>query len=78
MRRCAPLTALPTAPGWSLERGKEGENLGEMGRKERARGKERERKRRGGKENGTKGREGWKGERKGRNSVQCVIFWGIN
>jgi len=35
-------------------------------------------KRRGGKENGTKGREGWKGERKGRNSVQCVIFWGIN
>ena len=64
-RRSAPLTALPRAPGWSLERGKEAENLGEMSRKERARGKERERKRREGKENGTKEREGWKGERKG-------------
>jgi len=40
MRRSAPLTALPRAPGWSLGRGKEGENLGEMGRKERAGGKE--------------------------------------
>jgi len=67
MRRSTPLTALPRAPGWSLGRGKEAENLGEMGGKERARGKERERKRRGGKENGTKGRE------RGKGGIQCSV-----
>ena len=74
MRCSAPLTALPRAPGWSLGRGKEGENLGEMGREERARGKEG--KGRGEEERRMEQREGRAGRKRGKVCECSVRFLG--